>query len=215
MYDFCYVTKKEAKPLREDINKLLNFVQNEVRNKFTFQFKPVGSSSRNMITRLRNGNIGFDFDFNIEPNVGEKNCNPNNIRKIIFEAISKFKGDFGYTRIENSTSVITIKAVDRNLSRILYSCDFAIVHNYNENGSKKQEYICLDKRTNNCSWEERGKDYYIEEKIKWLKAHKYWTELRDYYIEKKNKNNDSNKHSRNILAESVNEMCQKKGYPNR
>lgn len=209
MYDFRYVTKKEAAPFKKEIIKILHKVQKEVKKDFTFQFYPVGSSSRNMITCDRNGNIGFDFDFNIEPNDPEGNYNPYEMRTIIFNAIDRHMRTFGYSKIENSTSVITIKAIDYPNSRIKYSCDFAIVHHYNENGKKMQEYIEFDKYFNRYNWKKRGKDFYIAGKINWLKKNGYWNELRDSYIDMKNKNHDPDKHSRSILAESVNDMYQK------
>ena len=49
-------------------------------------------------------------------------------------------------------------------------------------------------------------------KIQWLKDNELWNDLKDYYLDKKNNNQDPNKHSRSIFAESVNEMCQKNGY---
>ena len=209
MYDFCYVTKKEASPLKEDIKELLYLVQDEVKQHFTFRFDPVGSSSRNMITYDRNGNIGFDFDFNIEPNDPKEKYNAYEIRNIIYEAIRKHYKKFGYTNIENSTSVITIKAVDHYRRKIKYSCDFAIVHNFTDNGKRVQQYIRYNKGNNTYSWNLRGKGFFIDEKIKWLKAHKHWNDLLDYYIEKKNNNDNSDKHSRSILAESVNEQYRK------
>ena len=211
MYDYRYVTKNEAAPYKEDLRQLIYLVQDEVRDDFTFQFTPVGSSSpdRNMITCLRNGNIGFDFDYNIEPNPKNNNTNPAFIRNRIYEALRKHAGKFGYTNIEESTSVITIKAVDRYRSRILFSCDFAIVHHYNDNGVRYQQYIRYNKGRNTYSWEDRGKGFYIEHKIEWLKKNGYWNNLRDYYIEKKNCNEDPNKHSRSLLAEAVNEKYSK------
>lgn len=216
MYDFRYVTKKEAAPFKKDIIELLRSVQNEVRDYFTFRFDAVGSSSRNMITCERNGNIGFDFDFNIEPNDPEKKFSACEIRTAIYKAIDKHKkaidkhkGKFEYTHIENSTSVITIKVVDRRNSKIKYSCDFAIVHHYNDKGKRRQRYIRYDKKNNTYVWEKRGKGFYIEKKILWLKKNGYCNKLRDFYIDKKNKNYDRNKHSRSIFAESVNELYQK------
>ena len=214
MYDFRYVTKKEAAPLKKEVIKLLCLVQNEVRKYFTFRFDAVGSSSRNMITCERNGNIGFDFDFNIEPNYDEEEFNPQEIRTLIYDAIRQHAGKFEYTHIENSTSVITIKAVDRRNSKIKYSCDFAIVRHYYDKGERRQKYIRYDKIFYNIMrgqyyWEESDKGFYIEGKINWLKKNGYWNELRDYYIEKKNNNYNSDKHSRSILAESVNNLYQK------
>lgn len=46
----------------------------------------------------------------------------------------------------------------------------------------------------------------------WLKRENLWGELQDYYIYKKNCNDNPDKHSRSIFAESINEMCQKNGY---
>lgn len=211
MYDYRYVSLNEAKPYKEKIRALLYLVQDEVRDDFTFQFIPVGSSSpdRNMITCLRNGNIGFDFDYNIEPNVDEDNCDPTYIRRTILKALRTHFSTFGYTHIEDSTSVITLKAVDYFRSKVLHSCDIAIVHNYYEKGIQRQEYIRFNKNHNSYSWVERGKGFYINEKIEWLKKHEFWNELRDYYIYKKDYNTNPDKHSRSLLAESVNEIYRK------
>ena len=50
----------------------------------------------------------------------------------------------------------------------------------------------------------------LDKKIEWLKANNHWEELRNYYLDKKNTNNNPDKHSRSILAESVNEIYQKR-----
>ncbi len=65
MHNFIYVTKNEAKPIKNELYQILFQVQDIVRDSFTFQFTPVGSSSKNMITYDKNSNIGFDFNFNI------------------------------------------------------------------------------------------------------------------------------------------------------
>ena len=156
-----------------------------------------------MITCERNGNIGYDFDVNIEPNVPEANYPASNIRRFIFEAIQKHMGKYGYTKIENSTSVITIKAIDRKNRRIEHSCDFAIIHHYN-NG--KQKYIRYNKNSCSFSWEKRGNEYYIGDKLQWIKDNHLKEELRERYLIYKNRNNDSEKHSRTILAETVNDL---------
>ena len=63
------------------------------------------------------------------------------------------------------------------------------------------------------SWEYQGKAFDgLGERIDWLRENDYWQETRDYYIDKKNENDNPDKHSRSIFAETVNEMCQKKGY---
>ena len=61
MHDFRYVTKNEAKPIKEELYQILYEVQDLVRAHFTFSFTTIGSSSRNMITYDTKSNIGFDL----------------------------------------------------------------------------------------------------------------------------------------------------------
>lgn len=66
MYHFKYVTKAEARKVREKLENLVHEVQDEVRDNFTLQYYFIGSSARNMITYDPATNIGFDFDVNVE-----------------------------------------------------------------------------------------------------------------------------------------------------
>ena len=210
MHDFRYVAKNEAKPIREELYQLLYEVQDLVRDYFTFKFTTVGSSSRNMITYDANSNIGFDFDINIEVNDDDENFEPKEIREIVRNAINRTASRYGYKNCEDSTRVLTIKKVDTSHSRIIHSCDFAIVYNC---GDGRQQYIRFNKDNNYYSWEYQGKGFVgLEKKMDWLKRENLWGELQDYYIYKKNCNDNSDKHSRSIFAESINEMSQKNGY---
>ncbi|WP_028514483.1 hypothetical protein [Ruminococcus flavefaciens] len=204
MHNYEYVPQKVAEPLKKEIIELLHLVQDEVKPYFTFRFDPVGSSSRNMITWEPDRNIGFDFDYNIEPNVPNEKYKPYEIHNIIFEAIRKHMGKFGYSKIEASTSAITIKAIDRDNRRIEHSCDFAIVHHFNDG---QQQYIKMDKfyRTT-INWQLRDNDYYIDEKLKWIKKHGLKPKLREIYLDYKNRNNNPQKKSRTIFAEAVNDL---------
>ena len=207
MHDFVYVTKASAKPVKNELIQIIHEVQNIVREEyFTFQPRPVGSSSRNMITFDRSSNIGFDFDFDLEINDNDENYTPAEIRHIIKNAIDRVAPNYSYKYCEDSTRVLTIKKVNKRTSKIMHSCDFALVRI--KNG--KQQYIRFNKKNNNYTWEYQGKSFKnLESKILWLKSNGYWGKLQDYYIDKKNLNNNPDKHSRSILAESVNEMYQK------
>lgn len=209
MHDFHYVTKKEAAPVKTDLIDLIHEVQNIVRDKFTFQFEFVGSASRNMITYDTKSNVGYDFDVNLEVNDDDENYTPKQIRTIIRDAIDEVAPNHGYDYCEDSTRVLTIKQKDYKHSKILHSCDFAIVFN----GEDGQQYIRFNKVTNRYTWEYQGKGFEtLPDKIEWLKESNLWEDLKDYYLEKKNENDNPDKHSRSIFAESVNEMCQKNGY---
>ena len=210
MHDFRYVTKKQAQPIKDELYQILYMVQDLVRDNFTFSFTPIGSSSRNMITCDAKSNIGFDFDINIEVNDDNEDFEPKEIRTIIRTAIDRVAPRYGYKNCEDSTRVLTIKKVDTSHSRIIHSCDFAIVYNC---GDGRQQYIRFNKDNNYYYWEYQGKGFVgLEKKMDWLKRENLWGELQDYYIYKKNCNDNPDKHSRSIFAESINEMCQKNGY---
>lgn len=209
MHDFQYVTKKEAAPVKTELLDIIHDVQNILREKFTFRYDFIGSSSRNMITEDKKSNIGFDFDVNIEVNDDEEDYSAKELRTLIREAIDRVAPKYGYNYCEDSTRVLTIKKVDKKRCRIVHSCDFAIVNTY-EDG--KQEYIRFNKPYN-YTWEKQGNAFdYWAEKIEFLKENKLWNDFRDYYIYKKNSNTNPDKHSRSIFAEALNEMCAKNGY---
>ena len=210
MHDFRYVTKKQAQPIKDELYQILYMVQDLVCDNFTFNFTPIGSSSRNMITYDAKSNIGFDFDINIEVNDDNEDFEPKEIRTIIRTAIDRVAPRYGYKNCEDSTRVLTIKKVDTSHSRIIHSCDFAIVYNCTDG---RQQYIRFNKDNNYYYWEYQGKGFVgLEKKMDWLKRENLWGELQDYYIYKKNCNDNPDKHSRSIFAESINEMCQKNGY---
>ena len=210
MHDFRYVTKKQAQPIKDELYQILYMVQDLVRDNFTFSFTPIGSSGRNMITCDAKSNIGFDFDINIEVNDDNEDFEPKEIRTIIRTAIDRVAPRYGYKNCEDSTRVLTIKKVDTSHSRIIHSCDFAIVYNC---GDGRQQYIRFNKDNNYYSWEYQAKGFAdLNKKTDWLKKNGLWGNLQDYYIEKKNANENPDKHSRSVFAESINEMCQKNGY---
>ena len=215
MHDFAYVTNEELKPVRDELLEIILKLQDEVRNNFTFQYHFVGSSKQNMITRDRNSNTGFDFDVNIEVNDPDEYYSAQEIRHILHNGLDKVTNPggyplFGYDYTEDSTRVLTLKVKDRANSRILHSCDFCIVYEC-DNG--RQQYIRYNKKQNYYSWEYQPKGHYeLSSKIKWIKSHKLWQQVRDSYIDKKNINADNNKKSRAIFAETIHQVCQQNQY---
>lgn len=213
MYNFKYVDKAIWIPIRNDIEDILHKVQDLVRDKFTFSYRFIGSSSRNMITCDFNSNIGFDFDVNIYINDDDERYSAKEQKEIIMNALNRIAWQYGYSPCENSTRVITIKVKDRPLSRIVHSCDIAIVHDYTDGkGKNGQEYIRFNKRQQTYTWVAQPKGYNLEKKIKWLKKQLLWNDVRNIYLYKKNVNTDPDKHSRSLFAEAVNEVCCQNGY---
>ena len=215
MTEFRYISSNapEVKAAYKNILNILYETQDLVRNEFTFHFYPVGSYKRNMITYDAKSNVGFDFDINVEVNDDENNFSAKEIKDTIRNALNRVARRYGYSYPEDSTRVLTIKFVDHVQSRIIHSCDFAIVNNWTENGEDFQEYIHFNKCANSYTWQMQSKGYrLLPEKIDWLKTQGYWNDLRDYYLYKKNTNSDPNVHSRTLFAISVQELCQKYGY---
>ena len=213
MYHFEFVSKKKRAPFKKDLIAILNEVQNIVRNDFTFRYDFVGSDKRNMVTCDYKSNQGFDFDINIEINDEDNQFSAKEIKSKLMTALNKVASKYGYDSAEDSTRVITIKVKDTTNSKILHSCDFAIVNNYvDEDGNDRQQYIYYNKKQKSYYWEEQSDGYYmLPEKAEWIEENKLTSELRKIYLDKKNYNPDQ-KHSRTLYAEAVHEVCQKYGY---
>lgn len=202
MYHFEYVSKKEAAPYKAELIEILHQVRDYVRDDFTFQFTFIGSSSRNMITYDPTTNIGFDFDVNITVNDDDEDYSPEEIRTILHNAFSRFMTAYGYNKCEQSTRVISIKVVDQWSSRVIRSCDFAVVYE----GRNGQQYIRFNKERNYFSWEFQTQPYKeLEFRADYLKENGHWNEVLEVYLDKKNNNYNPDKHSRSLYAETINE----------
>ncbi len=207
MKEFEYVSKKEYGPVKEELIELIHLVQDEVREKFTFRYDFIGSASRNMITREVNGNIGYDFDVNIRVNDPDEDFSAEELKTILMNGFNKHSNKFKYDYAEDSSRVITIKVKDKKNSKILHSCDFAIVYDCSDG---RQQYVRFNKNQQSYSWEFQPEGFYrLNERIADIKECGYWQEVRDLYLIKKSNNLDSNKKSRSIFAETVNEIHDK------
>ena len=170
-HDYRYVTRREANVVKNELMQILNRVQNIVRPKFTFKYWFIGSSLRNMITYDANGNQGYDFDINVEPHYDDRKYNPGEIKRTLRLAFDQVVGYFGYSPCEDSTRVLTFKFKDTENSRVLHSCDVAIVNDYeDEEGNPRQEYIHFNKQQRSYYWAAQPRGYYgLEEKYQWIK----------------------------------------------
>ncbi len=207
MNNFVYVPKKEYLPLKKDLIELINTVQDEVRDYFTFRFDFIGSASRNMITCDYGSNVGFDFDVNIRVNDDEVKYSAKEIKGILIDGFDRHSHKFSYDFAEDSKRVLTIKVKDRTNSRIIHSCDFGIVRDTDDG---RQQYIHFNKKQNTYGWNYQPNGFYkLYEKVNFVKKSGYWQELRKLYLDLKNRNQIHNKKSRSIFAESVNNIYTK------
>ena len=64
----------------------------------------------------------------------------------------------------------------------------------------------------NCLWADQPDGYRLEQKVKWIKNNGLWEDVWDLYLDKKNYNENPDKKSRALYAETINEIAQKNGY---
>lgn len=202
---FEFVSKSEYQPFKLEIDKILKLIQRDLRkNKIlTFQSNLIGSGKRHLVTRIKNGNKGFDLDYNIviQRIIDNRYKNPKLLKQTFIDLFNKYFDD-SYDYSEDSTSVITIKKLNAKRNKIICSVDFAIVHYYEDkNGSERQEYICYDKNNQSYCWNLRkvATDHrYVEN---FIKENNLWQDLRDLYLE--NKNKEPNKKSRIVYYQTL------------
>ena len=214
MNHFEYVSKSKYMPVKKELIKIINQVQDELREQFTFDYKFIGSSSRNMITYDPKTNKGYDFDINIEVNDFDEYYSAKELKEILINTFNQvIKLTYPYASCQNNTRVFTIKVYEENpcciniialrSPKIEYSCDFAIVNTIND---YQQEYIRFNKNTHEYSWQMQCKGYLLSKKEAYIKKNKLTNELRKIYLDKKDFNTNPNKKSRALYAEAVNEL---------
>ena len=100
--------EKETKELEEIIKR----VQNEMRKTYglTIQFQLIGSGKRHLVTRIRGGNSGYDFDYNlIIQRWGDMyNSKDMVVKQGFMDAFKEAVKGTPYSSPKDSTSAITI-----------------------------------------------------------------------------------------------------------
>lgn len=208
-----FVKKSEYEPVRNEIEYIIKKVQNFVREDFTFQFKLVGSGNKHLITRVVNGNKGFDFDYNLILNC-EKGYywKPEFAKEKLLLAFDKAVKGTKYDHPENSTTSITIKVKDKKNSKVLHSCDFAIIYypELQENETEYFKYIRNNKVNgeNHYTWEIRNCSKNIDYKLEFLKQNldNYWDAVKEEYLKVKESNKNPDKHSFQLYFEAINNL---------
>lgn len=210
-YEFISKYDMKVNSAYSELRTIISYVRRNVG--FQFRDEMVGSYSRDLITYEKKSNVGFDFDVNliISDRVFEE-YSPKQIKLSFKNAIDSIAPNYRYDFAEDSTSVLTIKVKDRQNSKILYSVDFAIIHHYiDEDGNRWQEYIRRNGK--HYVWADRGAGFVdFENRFNWIERNRLRDELKEMYLRRKNNNKDKNKHSRSLLAESVNNICNEYGY---
>lgn len=204
MYE--YVSKAEYKPYKAEADEIVRKVQKIMKGKYdtTFQPKLIGSANRHLVTKIKNGNRGYDFDYNLILQKSDLWENPKKLKEQFMRAFSEAIKGTSYDPPEDSTSSITIKVVDKKHSKIIRSCDFSIIYYLDDEDTDEGYKYIKNWKNNHYSFEERrlsqNADYKLEEILDYEQG---WNMIRDEYIKLKNSNRDCNKKSFVLYLESI------------
>lgn len=211
MPEYEYVKKSEYAPVRRELEEIIHRVQGEMKKTYgmTFQFRLIGSGGRHLITRIRNGNSGYDFDYNLmllPPENGDV-YKADVIKRKFMNAFKVALRDTQYSFPKDSTSALTIKVVDKLKKRIIHSCDFAIIYYGTHNGTDGYFYLRNSKIHNTYEFAFRPLKSHIDNKVcEICNTPNGWDFIRGEYLHLKNRNQDRKKHSFSLYIEAVNNV---------
>jgi len=202
---YKYVKQTQATEMHKWCSNILNEVQCEVSDYFTFDFRLIGSGDKRLVTQ--NGNNPFDLDYNIILQKDKKGLlnNPKQIKDIFISRFNKIleEKDIDAKGASNSTSVITIKLHNNN--GIHFTFDVAILVENNDGLFYK---ITYDKNTGRYIWNALPNSKNFVEKFRHLKEKGYWLDFKERYLELKNMHltRNDNVKSFSIFLETLNEF---------
>ena len=213
MYE--YVKKSEYAPVRKELEQIINRVQVYMRKTYglTFQFHLIGSGQRHLVTRIKGGNRGYDFDYNLiltPPGDGY----PYRAKVIKDKFMTAFKAALQGTKYsfpQDSTSSITIKVYDKGKTKIEYSCDFAIVYYGSIDSIDGYYFLRNHKPQQAYQFAFRPSNFDIDEKAQEIIEDDGWPYIREEYLLLKNINKRK-KPSFSLYAEAVNNVYNQMYY---
>lgn len=214
MYE--YVKKSEYAPVRKELEQIINRVQVYMRKNYglTFQFRLIGSGQRHLITRIKGGNKGYDFDYNLilsPPDDGYRYI-ANVIKAEFMIALKTALQGTKYSFPQDSTSSITVKVVDKGKKRIEHSCDFAIIYYGSNDGIDGYYYLRNNKPQQSYQFVFRTSNSDIDEKVREIIEDGGWPYIKEEYLLLKDINEGNKKPSFSLYAEAVNNVYNQMYY---
>ncbi len=225
-------TKGELSEYKKEFSEIIEKVKEELPSGYNFQYRLVGSAKRNLVLWKKDGNDGFDLDYQIllikHPYLNElKNGSDRSGNSDIYKKIkvTDFKGAFDkaikelglpYNPCEDSTSSLTINNTDQESSKRLNSYDVVILLKEKNNDTYKK-LIRTNKEENPVTYgPSMVKDSTkFNRNYKKIKENDMWNTLRNKYKEKKEKNYDigqpEKKKSYSILIDATKDTLDKHG----
>lgn len=202
-----FVPKSELNPVKDQVEGIINMLQDSMRVfGVTFTFRLVGSGGKNLVTRVVNGNTGFDFDYNLGIQK-DGDLSAKDLRLKVKRELEKLLQGTGYSTVSSGKQSMTFKFIDHDNSRIVHSCDFALVNDYvDEVGDSIQEILIWQREDDTYIWNKRPYAKNHSDKLSNLKANGLWQEVKDEYLKIKNNNQDKEKKSFSLFFEAINNV---------
>lgn len=199
-----WVTPEERRQLTDVCEEVIHYVQNEVRDHFTFDIRLIGSGEKKLLTQnSENGN--FDLDYNLILQKDKQNLigNPDKIKNIFISAFNKYNPSYNFKNSQDRTSVITSKLVYDK--RLYFSFDVALLIEGNDGSYYK---LIHDKELNRYIWNQIPQSVNYMSKFNFIKKNDLFTDFKKRYLDKKNYylSIDPQKKSFSIFLETINEI---------
>lgn len=210
IHEYEYVTRAEYSPVQKDVEAIIRKAQRIMKEKYDFHFsyELIGSSKNHLITRKKNSNTGYDFDYNLIIDTLENGYRyvAKNVNELFRLAFNEACKDSRFKCPEDSTSVLTLKCVDRKNKRIKYSFDIAIIYYASDDLDDGYYYL--------KNWKNGGYSFVfrkLSKNVDWkldeiLNYDNGWNMIREEYLKLKNANNDNNKKSYVLYLEAINNV---------
>ena len=202
-----FVPKSELNPVKDQVEVIINALQDSMRVfGVTFTFKLVGSGGKHLVTRVINGNTGFDFDYNLGIQK-DGDLSAKDLRLKVKLELERILQGTGYSTVSSGKQSMTFKFIDHDNSRIVHSCDFALVNDYVDDvGDSIQEILIWQREDDTYIWNKRPYAKNHSDKLSNLKANGLWQEVKDEYLKIKNNNQDREKKSFSLFFEAINNV---------
>lgn len=209
MYD--YVTDKDfLRFIKRECADIVNRLVQRINNEGIMKVRafPVGSGANNLITR--NGKGPVDLDYNLELLNDAFFPDGRTLKDYIKDRLDAVLQEKGWKNAQDSKAVLTArKTVLWQREQIPFHMDIAIVRErwwgWERLIHEKNGRVDVDRWYWNQAPQLKG----LEQRVKWLKAHGLWNEVRERYLERKNDYLVANDHrhpSFVVYIEVVNEI---------
>ena len=205
------VTKKESRIAREKARSIVKTMRKELKSKYTFADRLVGSARWNIILRDKEGMYDIDIQLLLTKNSKNGLDDPTIIKNDFFDCLNNQYEDNNNIIVQNSTTAITF--IDKEHK---YSIDFVIIKLFPDNDDIiRRNNDTSDITINRCTWNKLPMNNEAYLKFKRLSSCQKEDVIENHILprkfeeKKKDINDPTLKSSTSIFIEEVNNYVAK------